>query len=373
MSLIHNIFHAHTSILDRYITRQYFGPFFLAVGAFVIIGIIDILFTLVDYAVNYGVPFLTIFRLLIYKIPAIMVLFFPMAVLFSVMLMLVRMAKDNEITVLRSSGIHSGRILIPILIVAFSTALLSYFTNEKVVPWADRVSNNLIRKAISKKPPPVIVENQFFKDQDKYFYVRSINKKEGVMKDILIYELSGRYPKIISASEGYWNKLSWKLVDGHIQNFNDQGIAEDIAQFATMLIHVDRSIESFYTKQKSTREMDSTELKTKIDMLDKGGVNTMGLKVEYYMKKAIPGSCLVFGLIGIAFCLTFVRSGKDWWGVIMAVCMAVLSVGFFFFLVAIFRSFGKGGIINPFLAAWLPNFLYTTASLLLIGYQSFFR
>ena len=36
--------------------------------------------------------------LLMFKLPAIMILFFPMAVLFATMLVLVRMAKDNEIS-----------------------------------------------------------------------------------------------------------------------------------------------------------------------------------------------------------------------------------------------------------------------------------
>ena len=43
-----------------------------------------------------------------------MVLFFPMAALFSTMLLLVRMAKDNELTVLRTSGIQTFRIILPI-------------------------------------------------------------------------------------------------------------------------------------------------------------------------------------------------------------------------------------------------------------------
>ncbi|NQY73397.1 MAG: LptF/LptG family permease, partial [Candidatus Margulisbacteria bacterium] len=90
------------NILDRYIISQFMGPFLLAVGAFVIIGIVDILFVLVDSFINSGVSLFIVIRLLIYKIPAIMVLFFPMAVLFSVMLLLIRMAKDNEITIIRA-------------------------------------------------------------------------------------------------------------------------------------------------------------------------------------------------------------------------------------------------------------------------------
>ena len=164
------------TILDRYLFKQFTGPFLLAVGGFALIGIVDILFYLVELAILSGISFYTILRLLLYKLPAIMILFFPMAVLFSIMLLMVRMAKDNELTVLRTSGIHSGRIVIPLLLLTFCTALISYYTNEKVVPWTNETSDALIRKEIKKKPPPVIRENIVFKDSsDRFFYIKKVN------------------------------------------------------------------------------------------------------------------------------------------------------------------------------------------------------
>jgi lipopolysaccharide export system permease protein len=119
--------------------------------------------------------------------------------------------------------------------------------------------------------------------------------------------------------------------------------------------------------------MDSGELKSQIDFLSKGGLSTRRLRVDYFMKQSIPASCLVFALIGIAYCLGFVRSGKDWWGVIVAVCVSVLTVGFFFFLIALFRSLGFKGILDPFWAAWLPDILYGGLASVAIAYQAFFR
>ena len=99
------------TILDKYLIREFFFPFFLAVFGFALIGIVDILFYVVELSVLSGVSFLTTIKLLIYKLPAVMVLFFPMATLFACMLLFVRMAKDNELSVLRTSGISSFKIL----------------------------------------------------------------------------------------------------------------------------------------------------------------------------------------------------------------------------------------------------------------------
>ena len=62
-------------------------------------------------------------------------------------------------------------------------------------------------------------------------------------------------------------------------------------------------------------------------------------------------------LMGTTFCITFVRSGKDWWGVIWAIITVVLLVGFYFFNGHISGT-RKKEIITPLLSAWIPNLIY---------------
>lgn len=364
----------HTKILDRYLFREFFNPFLLAVTGFAIIGVVDILFYLVELAILSGISFFTITRLLLYKLPAIMVLFFPMAVLFSVMLLMVRMAKDNELTVLRTSGVNTTRIIIPLFLFTFSTALLSYVTNEKVVPWTNHTSDNLIRKEIKKKPPPDIKENIVFKDNNnRYFYVKRINAKLSTMENILVFEETSTFPRVIAAKKALWGENKWILQNGYIQETNENGLIEFLDHFDQLTINIQQDIFAFYKKQKSAKEMDSKELKDKINTLSKGGVSTRALEVEYYMKASIPTACFIFGLLGIAYCLSFVRSGKDWWGVIIAICIAVLTVGFYFFIVALFRAFAKEGTISPMLGAWTPNMIYGFIAVSIITYQCKYR
>jgi len=362
------------TILDRYLFKQFTGPFLLAVGGFALIGIVDILFYLVELAILSGISFYTILRLLLYKLPAIMILFFPMAVLFSIMLLMVRMAKDNELTVLRTSGIHSGRIVIPLLLLTFCTALISYYTNEKVVPWTNETSDALIRKEIKKKPPPVIRENIVFKDSsDRFFYIKKVNTQTSTMEHILILEGTSYFPRITSAKKAFWNQLSWTLIDGYTQELSKEGTLEFLDDFDEMTINVEQNIETFYKRQKSAKEMDSKELKERISTLKKGGVSTRGLKVEYYMKTSVPMACFIFGLLGIAYCLSFVRSGKDWWGVIFSIVISVLSVGFYFFIMALFRALAKDAVITPLLGAWIPNMIYGSIAGAITFYQCKYR
>lgn len=363
-----------TTILDRYLFKQFTGPFLLAVGGFALIGIVDILFYLVELAILSGISFYTILRLLLYKLPAIMILFFPMAVLFSVMLLMVRMAKDNELTVLRTSGVHSGRIVVPLLLLTFMTAVISYYTNEKVVPWTNETSDALIRKEIKKKPPPVIRENIVFKDSsNRFFYIKKVNTQTSTMEHVLILEDTSYFPRITAAKKAFWNQLSWTLIDGYTQELSKGGTIEFMDDFDEMTINVEQNIETFYKRQKSAKEMDSKELKERISTLKKGGVSTRGLKVEYHMKTSVPMACFIFGLLGIAYCLSFVRSGKDWWGVIFSIVISVLSVGFYFFIMALFRALAKDAVITPFLGAWIPNMIYGSIAGAITFYQCKYR
>ena len=144
-------------------------------------------------------------------------------------------------------------------------------------------------------------------------------------------------------------------------------------EFHKMQINVSQNMGNFYSNQKTAREMDSKTLRDKIKSLKEGGVSTRSLKVEYHMKKSIPVACFVFGLLGICDCLIFISSGKDWWGVIISICLAVLSVGFYFFIMSFFRALGKDGSLSPHMAAWVPNMIYGSICLITLAYQGRYK
>lgn len=362
------------TILDRYLFNQFMGPFVLAVVGFAVIGVVDILFYLVELTVISGIPFHTIIQLLLFKLPAVMVMFFPMAVLFSVMLMLVRMAKDNELTILRTSGVTTSRIIIPILLTTVFTAGISYVTNEKLVPWTNEQSNTIIRAQIEKTPPISISENIVFKDnENRFFYIKHVNSKEGIMHNILIFEETSDFPRIISAKKALWHNSAWTLLDGFIQEIDANGTIQFLDHFNEMSIQISQDLDTFFKQEKSAKEMSSEELQEKISILNKGGINTQGLKVEYYMKTSIPFGCTIFGMIGIAYCLTFVRTGKDWWGVIIAIIIAVLSVGLYLFITALSRAIAKEGTIPAIWGAWIPNIIYGSIAGVVTTYQCLTR
>lgn len=87
--------------LDRYIIREFLGPFFFCVIGFTVILLSGLLFQLSDLIFVKHVPAATVGRMLLYKIPGTAVLTLPIAVLFATLLSLGRLVQDSEVTVMR--------------------------------------------------------------------------------------------------------------------------------------------------------------------------------------------------------------------------------------------------------------------------------
>jgi lipopolysaccharide export system permease protein len=360
------------SLLDRYLLRQFFGPFWLSIAGFTIVGAIDILFLLIEIAVSAKIPALTVLKLLAFKLPGVMLLFFPMSVLFSVMFVLVRMAKDTELTVLRTSGIHYIRIVFPLLLAGAIAMGLAYALNEVLVPESNRAYESSIRTEVQRLPAPDLIEDTIFKDADRFFYIKSIHNNQ--LSQVYIFEKSPAYPRITTAESAVWTGHSWNLKKGRVYEINQTtGRLYSVNTFDTATIHVDQFLTSFLTPQKAPHEMDSYELGKEIQAIKKGGGNPRSLMVEYHLKKSLPAACMVFGVMGIALCVLFVQTGRDWWGVVISILAAILCAGFYFFLVAVLRAVSKDGSWNPLITAWLPNVLYLTLGSVIMAVKGIYK
>lgn len=356
-------------ILDRYLFFEMIGPFLIGVVGFVLVLAVDLLFTMADLIINKGVPAWAVLKLLVYKLPSIMVLTFPVSTLFSTAMALGRLSKDNEITAMRTSGVTLFRISAPIIVLGILVSLASYFTNEKIVPHANRVSSNIIRQIVYRKPLPEVKRDVFFKDaHSRYYYARQVDMKNKTMENIMVYEVTDeRFPRVILAEHAEFRGNIWNLQKGIIHKYDDEGFINYEASFSEMKLNVSEDILSF-TDQKTSQEMDTRELKNMIGMMGKGGVSTHALRTELLMKYSIPATCLVFALIGIPFSLPLPRSGKTWGMVITIVLMFT-----FYVFASVFRSLGKGGILPPAVAAFTPQASFAVMGALLLCWQGWFK
>ncbi|MFC1496117.1 LptF/LptG family permease [Candidatus Margulisiibacteriota bacterium] len=349
-------------LLDQYIGREMLGPFILGIVGFVLVMIVDLLFTFVDLIINRGVPVIAVIKLLAYKLPSIMVMTFPVATLFGIAMVLGRLSKDSELTALRTSGVSFYRIISPLIVISLCISVGAFGVNEKLVPHANQESEKIIKEIIHRKPLPDIKSDVFFKDpHNRYFYIQKMDAKTNTLEGIMVYELAQRdLPRVITAKKAKINGLTLTLNKGIIHKFDSKGHLEYEANFNNMKLNLLENPLTF-GKTKTSQEMSSLELKKQIDSYQSSGVKNHGLKTDWHLKYSIPFTSFVFALIGIPLCLPGLKSSRTWGMVLTIVIMFT-----FYVFASVFRSLGRADLLNPFWAGWAPQISVALIGIFLI-------
>ena len=355
-------------IIDRYLLWEFLKPFLFSIFTITVITISSTLFEMMDMIIVKQVPTIKVLKLLIYKLPDVMVQSFGVGVLFSTILSLTQLVKNNEFTAMRMGSIGLHRIMLPFLILAIVISGGTYFINEKVVPWTNHRSENIVRRIILQDGIPTLQAGVFFKGvEDRYLYINEINRDSGELRDIIVYELEKdkKYPRMITAERGYFKNKVWHLQEGKIQKFDKNGKVIYQSGFQNFEINVNQKLDNFYGEQKTTSEMSRKELKKDIKTFKKSGLEVNSLVVDYHRKLATPFASLIFVLIGAPLSI---KSDK---GRVFGIVASIITILLYYIFMSFCRSLGGNGLLNPLLAAWLPNIVFAVVGVVLLVKEEF--
>ncbi len=344
-------------IFDRYLIREFLGPFLFCVTGFTVVLLSGLLFELTDLIFVHEVAVFTVSKMLLYRIPATVVMTLPIATLFATLLSIGRLVQDSEMTVLRGSGIPVPRLIVPILAMGILISFFSYASSERIVPQANHRFENLLRQIIFSDGVPVVQENVFFHGgEDRYFYIGEVQTKTNELKKILVYELSEeRFPSITSAKRGIFQDHTWVLEDGVYQELDEEGFVQFESRFQRMEIVTEQEGEVYLGNQRTTDEMNRKELGEYIERFQKGGLKVLSFVVDYHLKLALPMASFVFALFAAPLALLG-RGGRSFGVVLSLVILLVYYVA-----VSVCRSMGVNEMLPPVAAAWLANTLFAVS------------
>ena len=162
-------------IIDKYLLKELIGPFVFGVATFsFILAGGTVIFPLISEALKYQIPFLKVIQLFIFKLPFIIVWTFPMATLFTALIVFGRLNSDLEILAFRAGGINFTRIVTPVIVVGFFISLLTILMNEAIVPQTNNSVENLFR-SYRNQTKPTIKQNINFTELKNGQLARIIN------------------------------------------------------------------------------------------------------------------------------------------------------------------------------------------------------
>jgi LPS export ABC transporter permease LptG len=347
-------------IVDRYILKELMPPFVLGLGGFLVILVGDILYTLAEYIVTGRVTVELVLRLLAYKIPAIMVITFPVSTLFGTLLGLGRLARDRELQAMRLMGTSLVRVFAPVVGFGLLISGVTFLTNEVVSPWANQRANTLIRRAVFGEAFPEVREQVFLRAPgNRFLYVNRVDERARLLRNVMIYESEGPLPRLITAQEATWSSRTWILRRGVARDLDADGYTAREAAFNTMQINVGLDAGSFLAIQRTPEEMTARELHAQTELLHAGLPPRVA--VEYYRKFAIPAASLIFALVAAPLSLAAARGGR-----FVGVGASVVLLFVYYVVMSISRALGTTGVLAPALAAWTPNLLFLAGGAILV-------
>lgn len=346
---------------DRYILSEMVGPFLVSLGGLLLFILLNLILSLSDLMVDRGVSISSLINLLILKLPSLLVLALPVSGLFATFLGLGRLVHDREVVAFQAAGISLRRLLIPLVIAATILAGADFALYNWAVPSSEHLYQQTLRAIIFRSGVPHVRANTFFKgEKGEFFYVRSYDEKTSVLKEVLVYDVSGDlFPQaeaaitIITAKTGLWKGSSWTLNEGKVYGYDHDGNLIYNGSFASLDIATGQLDSQFLFGSRTPSEMTIAELRDQIVLLRKSGSSVDDLIVECNLKVAMPVATIVFVLFGGAASLIFA-----WRSRAVGIVIGFLLVGLFQGALLWTQTLGRRGIISPPLGAWLPDIIF---------------
>lgn len=356
--------------LDRYIIGQFLKALFLGLLAFLVIFIvIDFFEKLGDY-IDRDTPALVIAKLYLFKLPYILVLILPIAMLLASLFSLGRLSRDSELIAVLAAGVPLPRFLLPLFLLASLVSVGSYYFNDRVVSRSNLALEELQRYELRQEPRVDRgvrhLVHKIGADGTLYWaetYYVSQQRFENLM--LLRYDGS-RLREYTVARHAFWNGNHWRLVEGH-QHLLPAG--EGQARPESGSSHFDnlerRDLteppEEFSHEEMKPEAMDYAELREYILTQTRSGEDADRLWVDLHVKASFPWANLVIVLLGSALSASKRR-------ISMAAGFG-LTVGIAFIYLIFLRlglSLGHNHTLPPLLAAWVGNIVFLVVGLFLL-------
>jgi lipopolysaccharide export system permease protein len=211
-------------IIIKYILKNHLIPFIFSIFILISVFLLQFLMKFADKLVGKGLDTWVIIKLITYNLAWMVVLVVPMAVLVATLMAFGTMSQNNEVAILKSSGVSLYKMMIPPLAASVVIAILLVYFNNYIYPDANHAARLLMEDISRKKPTLSLVPGVFSQEVPNYsILVREIDQNKNELKEITIYDYTSP-PKvnIVTASEGKiylsrnQKKLIMDLVNGEI-------------------------------------------------------------------------------------------------------------------------------------------------------------
>jgi lipopolysaccharide export system permease protein len=352
-------------ILDWYIIRQFLGTFFFSLVLIVVIAVIFDFSEKIDDFIEKQAPLKAIiFDYYLNFIPYFATLFAPMFVFISVIFFTSKMAVNSEIIAILNSGMSLRRLLVPYFVSAAFIALCSFLLINYVLPHSNIVKldfeEKYYRGSEFRKINVASVHRQVY--PNVYIYMESYNAitQSGRNFSMEKFDDHGRLESKMTANMVRWDTTTnkWGAWWYYIRETDSLGERLTYGRRIDTVLNV--GPDDFARSPEFVGTMTHGELVHYIHVLKSQGSDEVKLYLnEQYKRYASPFAFFVLTLIGVSL-----SSRKIKGGIGMQIGIGLILTFSYILFLQFASQFSLKGDLNPALAMWIPNIIYTFIALI---------
>ncbi len=339
-------------ILERYLVRQnmYLMSICLTVGT--CIYLLSDVFDRLDDFLQAGLGAKTILFYFFVKIPLIVSQLMPAIFLIAMVVQLGILTRSKEMLALRAGGVSFGWFIRFFLIYAviwsagqliFSQFLGVFGEEEASRIWKEdvrkkKLSHLSIKKLWFRDGPFIVLADEAFPDKSR-------------AKGITVYEFSTdnhQLIRILTARKALIDDHGWGLLDVHELDTRTFVSANRISQFLSVRQNL-KAYAAIELKEDKA-QLPLIELSRVIKRLEESGSNVEILKTAWHGKWSYAFSIVAMALMALTL-ITF--SENIYINIILSLVLIFGQYG----IHVVGITAGEKGVLPPFLAAWMGNWL----------------
>jgi lipopolysaccharide export system permease protein len=350
-------------IYERYFSRQLFSAIALIFAVLLALyGFFDIIESLKDVGRgDFGVP--NAFLYVALRLPGRIYELMPIAVLIGALYALSTLARHSEITVLRASGLSTGAILKLLFKVATVFALSALILGETLVPFTERIAEEMRSRAIHLVNAQTLQSGIWMKDGQTFVHLDAATP-DAKISGLRVYQFdkNKRLSYVMDAKSGTYDEASgtWLLqgIDRTVLGEKDGKPSAWVERQATENWKSAMTPALLSVLMVAPERMSVVSLVRYLDHLWRNHQKAVRYEIALWKKFFYPISALVMIALALPFGTTFARSG----GASLAIFSGVMVGVLFHMLNGLFSSLGVLHAWPSFISAAVPSFLFLLAA-----------
>ncbi|MBO4917632.1 MAG: LptF/LptG family permease [Bacteroidales bacterium] len=342
--------------LDWYIFKKFMLTFIIALVLIIGIVIVFDISEKIDKFVNNHAPLRAIIvDYYLNFIPFFINMYSAMFVFIAVIFFTSRMAANSEIIAILSGGVSFHRMMVPYIVASVLIALVSLGLNLYVIPRSNQ-ERLLFEREYVKDKRTAVRDVHYQIAPGEFVYVESFSSWNNTAYRFTLESIeNNQIVSKLSAETAVWDSLSgsWKLKKYFIRDYTS-GLSDHVRSGAQMDTVIALTVDDFYRNAQTVQTLPYDELQTLIKTQQmRGDSNIMYAQIEKHNRWAMPFSCIILTIIGVALSSRKRRGGLGW-NLALGIALAFSYILFQRFA----QMFVYTDIMPPGIAIWIPNLLF---------------